>query len=87
MLISVLVDIHKLGDCASLRDCLCGGDEGVGYSHNNIARLDPAGNDGKAQRVRATADGNRVSRITEAGECFFKFLNYRATYEICCAKP
>src|SRR5580692_4124441 len=77
----MLIHVDEFGDCARLRNGLRGGNKCVRYSEYYVAGFDPAGHNGKAQCIGATADRDRVAGIAEVSKCLFKLFDHGAADE------
>src|ERR1700728_1607364 len=77
--VGLLIDVHKLGQRAGLRNRLRSGNEGVRHSEDNVAGLHAAGHEREAQCVGSAADCYRIARLAEGRKCLLKILYHGAT--------
>src|SRR5256885_953262 len=79
--IGALVDVDVARARAGLRDSFRGGDEGVRYGHDGIARLYAGGDQSKAQRVGATSYADAILYPAKLGKLPLEGLHDRSTDE------
>jgi len=74
-------DVDEVRARAGLRDRFGGGDEGVRYGHDGIARLYAGGDQSKAQRVGATSYADATLCLAKLGKLALEGLHHRSTDE------
>ena len=79
--VGLLLDIHKFGQRAGLRNRLGRGNEGMRHGDHNVARLYSAGRQGKAQSVGPAAHADGIAGFAKGGKISFKVLHRGAADE------